>query len=400
MAFNPSILKPEIQRFIHQDQHRDPYKIALSRSPFEEEGVSSAELAEQVDARQRCRNKLPTWYEKQGIYYPGKISIEQSSSESAARYKANILKEPATIADLTGGMGVDMYYLSQGKREAMHCEILPDLSDITSHNAKVFGLQNLAFHKGDGIEWLRKQHADQWEALYLDPARRSGDRKVYRLQDSYPNVVNYLDLLLEKSPLVLIKAAPMVDIHDSENQLTNIREVHVLSIQQECKEVLFLLDRRHRGAIKRIVTSLLPETSATLTFLPDDERNLVIQYSLPQKYLFEPDVALLKAGAFKTTSQHFNIKKIHPHTHLYTGPALVEAFMGKTVEIQKTTPYSLFKKTKKFEGGATVVTKNFPIKVDELRKKHKIGENPDQHLYFFTNLEGDLTVVQGLALRS
>lgn len=400
---NTFILEESVQNYIYQDELRDPHKISLSKSPFPE--VSSVELAQQVDSRQRAKIKLPTWYQTRGLIYPPKISIEQSSSEITAKYKADLLGPKAKMADLTGGMGVDAYYFSLNSQQLFHCEILSELSAIAQQNHQVLGANSITHINKNGLEWLEKQADASLDSIYLDPARRDAGKRVHKLEDCFPNVLEFQELLFKKTSQVCIKAAPLLDIHQSEKQLHHLRETHIVSINNDCKEILFILNAaqaldsgqdqiQNKKGIRRVCTAFKNGKQQTLSFLVESENSLDLQLGEIKKYLYEPDVSLLKAGAFKTVSSVYGIEKLHQHTHLYTSEEIMGDFMGKITEIQEIIPYSRFKKTKSYTEGAIVVSKNFPLKADELRKKHKISENPENHLYFIKDKFNDLVVVK------
>lgn len=393
---NSLILKEEVQSFIHQDEFRDPHKITLGKSPFD--GVSTVELAQQIDSRQRSKQKLPTWYQCKGIYYAPKVSIEQSSSEIAAKYKADIVGPAHTLADLTGGMGVDSFYFSKNIDRIFHCEILNDLSIIAQQNHQQLGANNITHINRNGLEWLAEQDDMSLDVVYLDPARRNEGKRVFKLEDCFPNFLEFQELIFQKTSKVCLKVAPLLDIKNTEDSLQYLEETHVLSIQNDCKEVLFILNKNRKGTPLRICTAFRNGEKHVFEFNPQDEINL--EYSLGEfkEYLYEPDVALLKAGAFKSISEQYKIVKIHPNTHLYTSNELREDFIGKITKINQVIPYSKFKKQKSKDLSAIVVSKNFPMKADELRKKHKISENSTQHLYFLKNKDQELVVVDSTTL--
>lgn len=379
-------------------QQDDSHSVALMKSPFKE--VSAAELAAQIDARQRGKHKLPTWYKAPGIYYPSRLSVEQSSSELAADYKAALIRSGSNILDMTGGMGVDSYFFSKRASHVHYMERDEILVDIVRHNAAILGAENIRMDQGDSVAQLELTVPGTYDLIYLDPARRSGTRKVFLFEDCEPDVTIQQDLLLAKAEQVLIKAAPMLDIQAAATALQHLKEVHILSIDGECKELLFLLERGYTDEMQIIATALDRERKAKqLRFSPDQERQAQSVFATPLRYLYEPDAALLKAGAFKFTGQHFGLAKLHQHTHLYTSDHLLPDFPGKISEIKHTIPYSVFKKVKKQSkdtGSAiagNVITRNFPIRPEELRKRHGIKELQGSNLYFCTDPNGELMVV-------
>lgn len=412
---NPLLLKAEVQEFLRDQAERDPGQLALGKSPFP--GISPAELATQLDSRQRSRSKLSSWYHTEGIYYPKRLSIEQSSSESTAFHKASLIPAHLRVLDLTGGFGVDSFAFAGKASSVVYCERDTELASIVRHNAEVMGLQGLECIAGNGVDYLKDCPADHFDFIYLDPARRHGSRKVFRLEDGEPNIVELIPLLFEKSPEVMVKLAPMLDIREAIRSLPGLYEVLVVSVDGECKELLCQMSRAKKEEDKEknkenlnpvtitavaLKTETVPPASTSnntakklLSFSLEEEQQAEVQFGPPQQYLYEPDAALLKAGAFRFTAAYYGLAKLHLNTHLYTGELLIADFMGKITRIGSVMPYADFKKLKPAPSG-NVIARNFPLKADEIRKKHRIPESKDQNLYFCTDMEGKLLVIQSI----
>ncbi|SFC67135.1 Conserved hypothetical protein 95 [Parapedobacter composti] len=389
-AMNPRILTMEVQHYLREQEQTVPADMALRRSPFP--GVSAAELAQQLDGRQRCRLKLPLWYETPCIYYPGKLSIEQASSHITAAYKASLIPHGSRMADLTGGFGADAYFFSRHATSVVHCEKQQVLSQIAQHNAAALAADNITFVATDGLAYLLDQPADTFDCVYIDPSRRVQQRKVFRLEDCEPNVVKYQAQLLEKAEKVIIKAAPLLDISMALEALPNISEVHVVSTGNECKELLLVAERTPAPA-PRIVAAMADGVQPHIfPFHLAEEKAAVPQFGLPERYLYEPDAALLKAGAFKLTAQRYGLKKLHQHTHLYTSAEAIPQFMGRRFYVDNIQYYADFKRDKKTVRG-NVSTRNFPLKPEELRKKHRIQESGDAYLFFCKGMNDSLLVI-------
>jgi 16S rRNA G966 N2-methylase RsmD len=387
---NKEILKQEVQDFLKVHAKENAKDIALKKSPFI--GVSSSELATQFESRQKAEKKLPLWFGTEGIYYPLSLSIEQASSEETALYKASLIQENSSLVDLTGGIGIDSYYFSKRAKKVVHCEINPELSEIAKHNAEVLGSKNIKFVKGNGVEFLIKQAKGEFQTIYLDPSRRVNTKKVFMLQDCEPDVVDLQDELMEKASTILIKTAPLLDISLALAELKHVREVHVISLKNECKEVLFLLEKDFKDAPLIRVVGLGKDAGFEFNYLVKQEKQAVASYSSPKQYLYDPDAGLLKAGCFKLLSQHYAVQKLHPSTHLYTSEDLLPSFPGRSFEIEEVYEYKDFKKIKR-NWNANVIAKNFPLKVEEIRKRHKIREG-DRGYLFFCKTEGEkLSVV-------
>lgn len=364
--------------------------MAMRKSPFRV--VSPAELAQQLDGRQRCRKKLRLWYDTPGIYYPEKLSIEQASSAITAKHKAHLVREGSQVIDLTGGFGVDTFFFSQRAKAVVHCETNRELSQIASHNASVLGVSNGTFLAIDGIAYVMSQNDNVFDIAYIDPSRRLEQRKVFRLEDCVPDVVAVQRELLEKAPRVVVKSAPLLDIAAALQALEHVSAVHIISTGNECKELLFVLDRGHTGEPRLIATALATDTAVSFEFTLSEEQEAEPIFAAPVGYLYEPDAALLKAGAFKLIGTRYGLKKLHRHTHLYTTTEPIPDFLGKMFKITEVMGYGDFKRSKaRWQGN--VSTRNFPLKAEALRKRHRIGEGSDCHLFFCTGPNEALLVI-------
>ena len=381
---NREVLKPAVQRFLLENIHADPRKIALAKSPFEK--VSSSELATQIESRQKTKKKLPLWYETDSIYYPPSISIEQASSESTALYKSKLIPESQTVIDLTGGFGVDTFYFSLKAKSVIHCEINSQLSEIAAHNAKQLGRNNIQFINGDSIEYI-VSNDNFYNTIFIDPSRRVNTKKVFKLDDCEPNIIQYQDELLKKSQQIIIKTSPLLDISLSISQLKHVKEVHIISLKNECKDLLFVLEKNFNG-VPLIHAAILNENKDfSFSFLEIEEKEAIYQIGEPLQYLYDPDVAILKAGCFKLVAERYKLDKLNLNTHLYTSNDRIESFPGRVFKVKETLVYKDFKKIKA-KLSANVISKNFPLNVETLRKKHRIEES-DNNFIFFCRTDND-----------
>ncbi len=392
---NEDILLPAVQDFLRVNANRNPREIALKKSPFAT--VSSSELATQLESRRKTEKKLPLWYQTPGIYFPPTLSIEQASSEDTALYKANLIEENTSLLDLTGGIGIDSYYFSKKVKRIVHCELNKELSNIAKHNAIILGANNIEFIGGDGLEFLKKQAKGTFQTIYLDPSRRVKTRKVFMLSDCEPNIVDLQDELFEKTSTILVKTAPLLDISLALTELKQVKEVHVISVKNECKEVLFLLKAGYSQEPMIKVAGLDNSLNFKFDFLQEEEKQALVNYALPNKFLYDPDVALLKAGCFKLLSQRLSLDKLHPNSHLYTSEELQKDFPGRSFEVIGLYEYNDFKKNK-INWNANVISRNFPLKVEEIRKKHKIGEGNLEFLYFCKAIDEKFYVIHATRL--
>ncbi len=355
------------------------------------EGVDQKELAQQIQAKNKCREKLPTWFRSPQIYYPDGLNIEQCSSEATARYKADLV-HGKTLLDLSGGFGVDSYFFSKKMDSVIHCEIDPELSEIAAHNFGILGRRNIQCVPGDGIEYL-KDHDQKFDWIYADPSRRNDRKgKVFLLRDCLPDIPGNLDLIFERTDRLLLKGSPMFDIKGGIGELGSVREVHVLALENEVKELLFLLERGFVGETGIQTVNMGKKDEQRFGFTLGEEQACQSQFGHAGNYLYEPNAAILKAGGFKSIGRAYGLQKLHPHSHLYSSAELVD-FPGRRFRLLAKLPYS--KKNVQGLGleKANVSVRNFPQSVAQLRKRHRIADGGDDYLFFTKDLEGVLIVL-------
>ncbi|PVH27115.1 THUMP-like domain-containing protein [Sphingobacterium corticibacter] len=387
---NNRLLQADVQNYILTHRQEQPSAIALKKSPFAD--VASSELAAQVDGWQRCVSKLPTWAFSDHIFYPPKLNLEQCSSEHTALIKQQIIRKGARVIDLTGGFGVDSCYMAQHAEQVIHCELNENLSTIVAHNAQALGVKNLTCIAGDGIEYLRQQAEDSFDYIYIDPSRRVSQSKVFLLEDCEPNIVSLQELFFAKSERIITKVSPLLDITQALRSLKHVTNVYVISLDNDCKELLFIQKRGFEGEPLISAIRLFKDQLQEFSFTLAEEKILRSEFRSPQKYLYEPDVSVVKAGAFKSVAKEFQLGKLHLHSHLYTSDQLLYDFPGKAFEIIASFPFGDLKRKKTF-AKANITTRNFPLKVEEIRKKFKIQDGGQIHLFFTTDLEDTLTVL-------
>jgi len=381
---NPKLLTKAVQEYINANLKADVNQIALAKSKFE--GISSAELAGQILSKKKSEKKLPRWFYTPGIYYPPALSIEQTSSEITACYKSKLAIGHSLI-DLTGGFGIDANYFAKQMGTVTHCEINLELSEIAAHNANILKSNNIEFKALDGMEFI-KTTSHQYDTIYVDPARRASKGKVFMLKDCTPDVSNNLDLLLEKSKRLLIKTAPLLDITAGLNELKQVSEIHIVSVKNECKELLWVIDRDFTGELK-IIAASLNETEKIFSFQKSESHiNLKYAENLSTfKYLYEPDTALLKSGAFNLIGERYQLVKLHPQTQLYASNIINNSFPGRIFEIEQQLTTTDLKKATNPTGN--IIVRNYPAKPEELSKKYKIMSAQDQFLIFTKTGEND-----------
>lgn len=366
-----------MQSFLEQHQDSDLNRLILKGSPFD--SVNVQELAEQIQARRKCRLKLPMWSIAPGIVFPSSLNIEQSSSEKAAQYKASLVSGKRMI-DMTGGFGVDTLYFSKKFDRVTHVEIDRALHEIVDHNLKILNVGNVDCILGNSLELLSTNN-ENFDWIYLDPSRRgSGQERVFQLEDCSPNVIENLDLILSKTDRVLLKLSPFMDISKALNQLKNVEEVHALAINNEVKELLFLINIKKSQPATIKAVNLTQGAMDVLESEPGLRRE--INYGPVKAFLYEPNAAIRKTGLYSELSSRYNLNKIHPNSHLFTGEELID-FPGRAFRVKKQIKYS--RKSVRKELGLTranITTRNFYESVAQIRKRTKIQEGGEDYLFF------------------
>jgi len=378
---NKEILNTKVQDFINAYLKSDITKLILKGSPFA--NISIQEIAEQISAKVKCEKKLPTWFSAENIYFPNRLNIEQTSSEITAKYKANLVSGESLI-DITGGFGVDAYFFSQKVKNVTHCELNEELSNIVSHNLTPLKIENISTHLGNGIDYL-KNTTEKYDWVYTDPSRRNDAKgKVFLLEDCLPNIPENLDDLFEKSENILIKVSPILDISSAINELKFVKEIHIVAVNNEVKELLFLLEKNYNSDVQIRTINFNKKENQIFNFNLYESINAT--YAEPKKYLFEPNSAILKAGGFNNISNQLNIDKLHQHSHLYTSNELLN-FPGRSFEIKHCISYDR-KQLKKLipSKKANITTRNFPETVAQIRKKTKLKDGGNQYLFFTTDV--------------
>jgi hypothetical protein len=382
---NSAILQPKVQHFIVDHLKSDITKLILKGSPFD--GISIQELANQIIAKQKSEQKLKTWFSTENIYYPPKISIEQTSSEITAAYKSTLILG-ASIIDITGGFGIDCFFFSRQFKDVIHCEINEDLSTIVKHNYQQLNIKNIETISGDGIEFLKNSDTS-FDCIYIDPSRRNDIKgKVFLLKDCLPNVPENIDFLFTKTNQILLKNSPILDISSAISELKFVKEIHVVAIKNEVKEVLFLLEKNYEGDIQIKTINIQKEDTQRFDF---ELKEVVTSiYSEPLSYLYEPNAAILKSGGFHQISKQLNLFKLHQHSHLYTSEQLID-FPGRSFKIRNVINYDK-KRLKKLltEKKANITTRNFPKTVAQIRKETGIKDGGTSYIFFTTDNKNEL----------
>jgi len=379
---NVKILNNDIQEFINQNLNENLTKLILKGSSFKE--ITIQEIVGQIISKKKCKTKLPTWFHTKNIYYPKKVNIEQTSSEITAKYKTNLISGNSII-DITGGFGVDCLAFSKKLNQVTHCEINEELSKIVKHNYQQLNIENINCIPIDGVHYL-KTIKKTYDWIYADPSRRNEEKgKVFLLKDCLPNIPLNLDLLFQFTDNILLKLSPILDISASINELKYIKEIHIIAIKNEVKELLFILQKGYQKTIN--IKTINIKNNYNEFFDAQINSNSKATFSLPKKFLYEPNTAILKAGVFNDVSQQFKIDKLHNNSHLYTSNILIY-FPGRRFIVKHILPYDR-KQIKKVLPSlkANITTRNFPETVNKIRKRTGIKEGGENYLFFTTNID-------------
>ena len=385
-----AILAPEVQAFLRANEQTSLSTFILKGSPFPE--VSIQELAQQLEGRRKVKDKLPLWYQTADMLFPPKLNIEQTSSEATALYKASLMKGK-TLADGTGGFGIDSYYFAQQLDQVTHIELDAGVSAFAKANFATLEATNIQCVVTDSITHFAENDT-HYDTIFLDPSRRSDIKgKVFMLQDCLPNVPEYLDLLLSRCDRLWIKTAPLLDISAGWNVLKNVSQLHIVAVRNEVKELLWCLEAATVSTpLALTIINIVKEDISKTTLSYEALLNAHASYGPPSTYLYEPNAAMMKSGAFNWVSEHFELLKLHENTHLYSSPACIP-FPGRVFKILAVLPYA--KSMRKYLNltKANITTRNFPIAVADLRKKLKIKDGGADYLFFTTLENGSLAVI-------
>lgn len=376
------LLQQNVQQFIQQHAHDDEQQLLLKHKTIFD--VQASVIAWQISGRRKAKTKIPLYYNTPDIVYPPGINLEQSSSQQTAEFKASLLDRELQIknslVDLSGGFGIDSFFISKVFKEVLHLEPNTELLSYTEHNHKTLGADNVSYSNTTAETFIKEQHQTV-DCFFIDPSRRvSGNQKVFKLADCEPNIVQLLPKVFKHAKYLLVKTSPMLDLQQGISELKFVKHVWVLAVDNEVKELLFLCEKDYTLESKVTAFNLSKEREL-FSFTFSEEKAYQSEFSNPLTYLYEPNAAILKAGAFKAIADKFLLKKLHPSTHLYTSEMLINTFPGRIFKVEK-----LIKADSKsalailVNGKANIVTRNYPLSPEQLKKKLKLQDGGDQYL--------------------
>ena len=380
-------MTPALMAFIQAHLSDDPDRLLLSASRYPE--IDMPFVVAQITARRQIKEKLPTWYQQEQLLFPAKIAAEQCSSEQTALYKQQLVTEGDTLCDLTGGLGIDSYYFSRRVKQVYYIERFPSYCEVARANMATLGARNVVVLEGDSTQWLDQLPAI--DVFYVDPARRGeGNKRMFALSDCEPDLTQLLPRLLAKAPRVIAKLSPMADLRQTLALLPTTQAIHILSVKNECKELLFVIGREPRESAVPIHCVHLTKQAASdecfVCSLEAEQQAVSHLATTLRRYLYEPNASVLKAGAFKQVACQFPVEKLQVSSHLYTSDLYLDRFPGRRFEVDEVIPFHS-KSCKQLAGQslqANVTTRNFPLTVEALRKKCRIREGGDIYLFATT----------------
>jgi len=371
----------EVISYIIENENEDVLRLLLRKSPFPDVDIKA--IARQIKGRQIAKKKFPFLLDYPQYIYPEKISLEQASSDTTAYFKSKLI-DGESIVDLTGGMGIDCYILGQKFKERQYIELNTQLATDTKKNYKHLKF-DCNVNNSTAEEFLENTDT-QFDWIYIDPSRRNKGGKNTSIHNHTPNVVEIVDLMMEKSKNIMIKLSPMQDITECINMLKYVYSVYTISIKNEVKELLLLLNKSASKNPISITSVDLCHNDETIFTATIDERNTPPILSDIKKYIYQPGSSLVKANLQDVYTQQFGITKLHPNTQLYTSDEKVEDFFGKTFVVIGVATPSKKAIAKLIPGSkANVICKNFPLSPAQLSKKLKLKDGGDMFLIAFTD---------------
>ncbi|TGY27208.1 SAM-dependent methyltransferase [Bacteroides caecimuris] len=395
-------ISPETQLFIREHSSDDVRALALQAKKYPD--IDMPTTITQIAGRQVAAEKIPSWREMEEIWYPKHLSLEQCSSETTARYKARLFQGDS-LTDLTGGFGIDCSFLAAGFKSATYVERQEELCEIAAHNFPILNLNHINVRNEDGVAYL--QTMSPVDCIFLDPARRNEHGgKTVAISDCEPDVAGLEELLLSKAKRIMVKLSPMLDLSLALKELKHTQEVHILSVNNECKELLLLLGQE--APTEQAPPEEIPIRCANLfTKGAQEEQHFAFTREQEQRsqctytdslgdYLYEPNASLLKAGAFRSVATAYSVRKLHPNSHLYTSDTFIENFPGRIFRIVNQCSFNR-KEAKESLADlkkANVTVRNFPATVAELRKRLHLTEGGDTYLFASTLNDGRKVIIR------
>lgn len=375
--------KDDVKNFIEENLNADSNKLILNPPLVFKARIK--EIARQILARQKAKSKLVDWANNFNLIMPPPLSIEQASSLASSLYKQQLIKGERLI-DLTGGMGIDFLAISKQFSSSTYVEREVEIFEVFRYNASQLSSKSEIINS-EASEYLKSLNSTPSETvIYLDPARRDAQKsKVFKVEDCSPNLIDLLPILKQKAQRIWVKYSPMLDIHSILHDIPEISEIHIVSVRNDCKELLLNIDFTQLNKVQ-VHCINLETNQPPYTFLPEEEK---VTSSLPvalNTYLYEPNSSILKAGAFKKIASDFTLGKLAEHTHLYTSEVLINGFPGKIFKVLEEVDKKNIR-AYTADGKINVTTRNYPLSSNELKKKWNLRDGGDYFLIGFRDFK-------------
>ncbi len=422
-------IQQKIREFVAQNWQKDTQNLILQLPAHLR--MYAQVIGEQVQGKKKAQYKLPKWFSDENIVYPPTLNMEQCSSEKTAKFKAEIVfkevfgkyittpnssqhfaRRRGILADLTGGFGVDVAFFAEKFEKVLYFEQNKAIFDISKCNFKTFNIDNIQSISQNSIDFFVNYqpqnqqnnyqndniNIDFFDCIYLDPARRNEKaQKIAQLSDCEPNVLAIKDKLFEKTNFILLKTSPMLDITKAVLELKNVVKIWVIAVENECKEVLYLLKKEENKANNLpIIAVNFPKNDAGIQFFESDffaEKQL-LDYSKPLKYLYEPNAPIMKIGCFEQIARHFSIEKIAQNSHLYTSEILKIDFLGRIFEITNICKLDKKEITKFIPSKkANISVRNSPLSVEKIKEKLGFKDGGDVFVFVTTQENAEIVVI-------
>ena len=378
-----AIQSTSIKEFIRQHANDDVNKLALQASKFPDIDLPYA--IQQIAGRKAIADKVPTWYAVDDLLFPRHISLEQCSSEVTAQYKASLTKNESLV-DLTGGFGIDCAFMAVSFKQVTYVERNADLCEIAKHNFPLLKLPHITVVNDEALHFLEK--IEKIDCIFIDPARRNvHGGKTVAISDCEPNVEFLAPQLLAKANQVMIKLSPMLDLSLALQALPQTTAVHIVSVNNECKELILILENSLVENIPITCINFTKQDIQTYIFSKQEEQTCTSEYTSElDDYLYEPNASVMKGGAYKSIASHFRMNKLHPNSHLYTSPERYNDFPGRIFKIESLFSMNKNELRQALDGikQANITVRNFPSSVAELRKRLKLNEGGSTYLFATT----------------
>ena len=382
--------QPEVRAFIEAHESDDPADLVLKFS--DKTDLPLQLIAGQIRSRQKAKIKLPVLANTPNVIFPMGVSMEQCSSEATALYKSKLLSG-SSLTDLSGGFGIDSYYFSKIFGHINYVEPNSDLCELSRYNFNLLGCKNINIFNATAEQYLAEETTKS-NCYFIDPSRRNESmERVFKIQDCQPDVLELTHEIVKRKTHFLVKLSPFIDIQETLHLISNVSEVHVVAAKNECKEVLFLLAPNYNASPIVSTVNLVGNRWNRFEFTYNEESEIP-NFSLPQKYLYEPHAAIMKAGGFNSIANKYGVNKLHRNSHLYTSEILLNNFPGRQFLIRDILAPGKKAIRKAIPSGkANITVRNFPESVAQIRKKTGLNDGGNNYLFYSTLHSGDLVAI-------